>query len=64
MAKRLTLQQWAEDEGFTDASEAVSDLDLIHDSIVPALCEDGCEVEPDGKCEHGHPSVIDALLFN
>ena len=28
------------------------------DSIVPACCNEGCEVEPDGRCEHGCPSVL------
>jgi hypothetical protein len=35
--------------------------DLILDSIVPACCSEGCEVEPDGTCPHGHPSVLVAL---
>lgn len=25
---------------------------------VPALCQEGCDVEPDGICEHGCPSVL------
>jgi hypothetical protein len=35
-------------------------LELIEcmDSVVPACCSDGCEVEPDGHCEHGHESVL------
>lgn len=28
------------------------------DSVVPALCREGCEVEPDGSCEHGCPSIL------
>jgi hypothetical protein len=35
--------------------------DLVFDSVVPACCERGCEVEPDGQCSHGHPSVLVAL---
>ena len=31
------------------------------DSVVPACCDEGCEVEPDGRCEHGCPSVLIAL---
>ncbi len=31
------------------------------DSVVPACCDEGCEVEPDGRCEHGCPSVLLAL---
>jgi hypothetical protein len=26
--------------------------------IAPACCTEGCEVEPDGHCEHGQPSVL------
>ncbi len=33
-------------------------LEDCSDSIVPACCSDGCEVEPDGTCEHGFPSVL------
>jgi hypothetical protein len=25
---------------------------------VPACCTEGCEVEPDGRCEHGCPSIL------
>jgi hypothetical protein len=31
------------------------------DSIAPACCSEGCEVEPDGVCQHGCPSVLLAL---
>lgn len=31
------------------------------DSIVPACCNRGCRVEPDGHCEHACPSVLLAL---
>jgi len=34
---------------------------LLLDSIVDACCSQGCVTEPDGHCEHGHPSVI---LYN
>lgn len=36
------------------------DLDTIADWIVDSVCEatDGCMVEPDGICEHGHPSWL------
>lgn len=26
--------------------------------IVPTRCEEGCQVEPDGVCPHGCPSVL------
>lgn len=31
------------------------------DVVAPACCREGCEVEPDGHCEHGCPSVLLAL---
>ena len=30
-------------------------------SIVPACCKRGCQVEPDGHCPHACPSVLLAL---
>jgi hypothetical protein len=35
--------------------------DIMTDSVVPACCSEGCEVEPDGKCEHDCPSVLLAM---
>lgn len=34
---------------------------LVMDSVCPALCSEYCEVEPDGTCEHGCPSILLAL---
>lgn len=52
---RLTLKQFAQDEG-------LSVMELLeeygNESVVPALCTEGCEVEPDGRCEHGCPSLL------
>ena len=31
---------------------------LALDSIIPAVCIHGCEVEPDGACPHGMPSLL------
>jgi hypothetical protein len=35
--------------------------DAVFNSIVPACCSEGCQVEPDGHCSHGHPSVLIAM---
>lgn len=35
--------------------------ELVFADVVPACCSSGCEVEPDGRCQHGHPSVLIAL---
>jgi hypothetical protein len=32
--------------------------EALSDSVVPTRCPEGCEVEPDGECPHGHPSVL------
>ena len=37
------------------------DMSSMMDSVVPACCDAGCEVEPDGRCEHGHPSILLAM---
>ena len=31
------------------------------DGVMPACCEARCRVEPDGKCPHGHPSIMIAM---
>lgn len=54
--RRLTVQETLEENGLT-----MDDLDVLDDSVVPACCEDGCEVEPDGRCPHGHPSILLAM---
>lgn len=52
MAKQITSSEALDNAGYEDVYE------LLHESIVPACCSDGCEVEPDGTCEHGFPSVF------
>jgi hypothetical protein len=42
----------------TLAMHGVSLDELAWESIIPACCSEGCEVEPDGECEHGQPSVF------
>ncbi len=43
-----------------DAFEYAADgnFDVLMDSIVPACCKHGCQVEPDGHCMHGNPSIL------
>ena len=31
--------------------------DMVYDNIMPEAT-DGCIIEPDGVCEHGHPSWL------
>ena len=47
--------QYEYDDSFTFLNEECDD------SVVPALCSEGCMVEPDGKCSHGCPSPLIAL---
>ena len=42
------------------ADEALAEYSEL-DDIYPALCSEGCQVEPDGHCPHGAPSLLLAL---
>lgn len=59
MSERLTLREWRKREGLLDADAYLEALtEYTHDSICPVLCTECDPVEPDGTCEHGHPSVL------
>ena len=51
MAKEITVTEALENEG-------VELMEVAFSSVVPACCSEGCQVEPDGHCEHGYESVI------
>lgn len=54
MTYRITASETMGDHGIAE-----DDLDeLAFASAVPACCAEGCMVEPDGHCPHGHPSVL------
>ena len=53
---RISLKQAAEDEGYESVMEYLEEG--CSDSVVTALCVHGCQVEPDGRCEHGCPSPL------
>jgi len=37
----------------------IEDMQMwVEQGWCPACCSQRCEVEVDGKCEHGHPSVL------
>lgn len=63
---RIMLKDWLIAEGF-EPTRAGADAyceankNMLLDSVQPALCEEGCEVEPDGRCEHGNKSISLAL---
>ena len=51
----MTLDAFLRLSGMT-LDEALDEYGL--DSVMPALCDEGCEVEPDGYCPHGAPSLL------
>jgi hypothetical protein len=57
---QFTLKEWLAQCGYSTANEALADYSEMDDTY-PALCSDGCEVEPDGHCPHGAPSLLLAL---
>lgn len=73
MAK-MTVVAWAKDNGIEAKLDARGEVDLearlelaevcreaIFDGTCPAVCDEGCEVEPDGECEHGAESLLLAI---
>jgi hypothetical protein len=52
---RITMKALAHSRGETVDSMLEA---ATYDSVAPACCVEGCEVEPDGHCEHGCPSVL------
>ncbi|HEX3822671.1 MAG TPA: hypothetical protein VHW45_20235 [Candidatus Sulfotelmatobacter sp.] len=56
----ISLQEWLAKNDYASADEALTEYGML-ESIYPALCSDGCEVEPDGHCPHGGPSLLLAL---
>ena len=57
---QLSLKDWLAQNGYTSADEALADYSEMDDTY-PAMCSEDCQVEPDGHCEHGAPSLLLAL---
>ena len=56
---RISLSDFRAEHGINSGTDMVDALaEWSSDSVVPALCSEGCEVEPDGQCEHGCPSIL------
>ena len=55
---RVPLKGWLKLNGYNSIEEAVEELIEYDEGIAPALCTEECEVEPDGYCEHGAPSIL------
>jgi hypothetical protein len=58
-AHRLTMEEFLEQDGRT--LEEICQSVLFAKENAPALCDEGCEVEPDGTCPHGCPSILRAV---
>jgi len=56
---RMKLSSLAKSYGYDDVTEFITEE--CNDSVVPACCTEGCEVEPDGRCSHGCPSPLIVL---
>ncbi|MFZ9327912.1 MAG: hypothetical protein ACO24H_10785 [Polynucleobacter sp.] len=57
--KMMTLVEFREEHGIQNGTDMMDALqEWSTDSVVPALCHEGCEVEPDGRCEHDCPSIL------
>ena len=56
---RISVAMLASIHGHDDIDEFIETE--CNDSVVMACCRHGCEVEPDGRCEHGCPSPLLAL---
>ena len=54
-----TLEMWLLDNGMY--LDDLLESGILLDSVQPAVCEHGCDVEPDGHCEHDCPSISLAL---
>lgn len=54
----LTIEQFVEQDG-RELAEILEDA--VGEGVIPALCTEGCEVEMDGSCPHGNPSILVAL---
>jgi hypothetical protein len=57
---QITLKEWLAQNEYASADEALAEYSELEDNY-PALCSEGCQVEPDGHCPHGAPSLLLAL---
>ncbi|HUQ94624.1 MAG TPA: hypothetical protein VM120_23280 [Bryobacteraceae bacterium] len=53
---QITLNEWLTLNIYASAEEALADYSELDDTY-PALCDEDCQVEPDGHCPHGGPSL-------
>ena len=56
---RISIGKLLKTEGFDNLYDFLEVYAM--ESVVPALCDEGCQVEPDGRCPHGCPSPLIVL---
>lgn len=61
MAHELTIAELEGMEGMS--AEDIMEEVILGDRHCPAVCSEGCEVEPDGFCPHGFPSLALRMGF-
>lgn len=54
--RALKVAEVLEEHGYSTLQEALEAW--IDEASCPSMCSEGCEVEHDGECPHGHPSII------
>jgi hypothetical protein len=53
---QISLKEWLAQNGYSSAEAALLEYGEL-DDLYPALCSEDCQVEPDGHCPHGSPSL-------
>ena len=53
---KITLDELTNEWGYDSIYEMIEDYAL--ENVVPAVCSQGCDVEPDGVCSHGNNSFL------
>jgi hypothetical protein len=62
MSVQMTVEEWKKTEGIESEDQLVTRLEeIVLNAVCPVLCRECGDVEPDGHCEHGHPSILLAL---
>lgn len=56
----IFFQEWLCLNGYKTAKEALAEYSEM-DGVYPAMCTEDCQVERDGHCPHGAPSLLLAL---
>lgn len=60
MHESVLAERWFDDTNGIYTADDMMDM-ALGSVPVPAACDHGCQVEPDGVCKHGHPSVLKVL---